>query len=167
MASSHGQIGEFDNTRELWETYSERLENYFIANGITGESREDQKRAIVLSVCGLSTYQLIRNLVAPHKPSEISYDQLRTVVKDHFHPRRSEIVERFHFNSRIRKPTETVGTFVAELRRLSEFCGYVPNLETMLRDRMVCGINHETMQRRLLAENNLTLVRAMEIAQRN
>ena len=35
----------------------------------------------------------------------------------------------------------------------------------MLRDRLVCGINDNRLQRRLLAEANLTFKKAYEIAQ--
>ena len=35
----------------------------------------------------------------------------------------------------------------------------------MLRDRLVCGVNNAAIQRRLLAEGDLTLAKAMDIAQ--
>ena len=34
----------------------------------------------------------------------------------------------------------------------------------MLRDRLVCGVSHQTIQKRLLAEKNLTLEKALDIA---
>ena len=66
---------------------------------------------------------------------------------------------------RSRQAHETIATFVAELRKLSEFCNYGDMLEDMLQDRIVCGINNPAMQRRLLAESGLTLRKALEIAQ--
>ena len=39
------------------------------------------------------------------------------------------------------------------------------SLETMLKDRLVCGINDESIQRRLLAEATLTFKKALELAQ--
>jgi hypothetical protein len=35
MAVKHGSIGEFDNTEEAWETYTERVDLYLIVNEIT------------------------------------------------------------------------------------------------------------------------------------
>ena len=66
MAVLHGSIAEFHRSEEDWTIYSERLQHYFTANDITDD---DKKRAILLSVCGSSTYRLIRNLVAPEQPS--------------------------------------------------------------------------------------------------
>ena len=53
----HGSIGEFSTDREDWVSYTEHLIQYFVANGISEEG--DTRRAILLSSCGASTYQLI------------------------------------------------------------------------------------------------------------
>ena len=63
------------------------------------------------------------------------------------------------------KTGETVATFVAELRQLSEFCEFGASLEYRLRDRLVCGIASGSSQRRLLAEPELTLQKAQNLAQ--
>ena len=55
--------------------------------------------------------------------------------------------------------------FVAELRKLTEYCEYGESLNDMLRDRLVCGINHERTQQRLLSgDSTLTLEKALDIA---
>ncbi|XP_032363557.1 uncharacterized protein LOC116676762 [Etheostoma spectabile] len=53
---------------------------------------------------------------------------------------------------------------VAELRRLAQDCKYGDTLQQMLRDRIVCGINEDLIQRRLLAETDLTFDRALSTA---
>ena len=58
-----------------------------------------------------------------------------------------------------------MATYVAEIRSLAEFCNFGRTLEEMLRDRIVCGINDDTIQRRLLAEPRLTFKKTLEIAQ--
>ena len=54
-----------------------------------------------------------------------------------------------------------MATFISEIRSLAEFCNYGPNLEEILRDRIVCGISNDTIQRRLLAEPGLTFKKAL------
>ncbi|CAC5398917.1 unnamed protein product [Mytilus coruscus] len=76
----------------------------------------------------------------------------------------SSIVQRCKFNSRSRQPNESVSQFVAELRQISEHCDYKATLDDMLRDRLVCGIKEDRIQRRLLAEPGLTFKKAMEVA---
>ena len=57
-----------------------------------------------------------------------------------------------------------VAKYVAALRSLAEHCNYADVLNDMLRDRLVCGVNNEKIQQRLLAEKDLTFAKAMELA---
>eukprot|EP00731_Ephydatia_muelleri_P028865 Em0020g509a len=142
--------------------YSERLEQFFKANGI---SDPEKQRAVLLSTCGNETYLLIRSLAAPDKPTDKSISEILELARDHFCPSRSVIVQRYNFNCRTQKEGETVSQFCAELRRLSEYCEFGNTLNDMLRDRLVCGIRDITLQRRLLAERGLTFAKAFELAQ--
>ena len=126
------------------------------------ELKKLRKRTVFLSVFGPATYKLLRNLLAPAKPGEKTYDDLVTVLSAHYSPAPSEIVQRFKFHSRFRNPGESVATFVSEIRSLAEFCNFGPALEEMLCDRIVCGINDDA-KRRLLAEPRLTYKKALEI----
>ena len=66
-----------------------------------------------------------------------------------------------------------MAAFVAALRQLAEHCDYKDILKDMLRDRLVCGVNHEKIQKALLAEPALMFdqafakARAMETAEIN
>lgn len=53
---------------------------------------------------------------------------------------------------------------MVELRKLAEHCQFGAGLSETLRDRLVCGMHNESIQRRLLTEKDLTLARALEIA---
>ena len=57
-----------------------------------------------------------------------------------------------------------MATFVSQLRSLSKDRNFGDTLELTLRDRLVCGINNDRIQRRLLAEKNLTFIKALDIA---
>ena len=160
--ATHGNVGEFKHGAEDWTAYCERLEQYFTANDVDDAGK---KRAILLSGCGAATYQLVRNLVAPDKPTDKSFQEIVKLVKEHHTPPPSVIVQRFKFNFRSQREGESVGEFVAELRRLSEHCKFDATLDDMLRDRLVCGIRDVRTQRRLLAESDLKLKKAFELAQ--
>ena len=75
------------------------------------------------------------------------------------------IAQRFHFYRRNQAATESIAAYVAELRRLSAHCDFAEFLDSALRDRLVCGIRSESAQKRLLSEADLTLKKAMELAQ--
>ena len=112
----------------------------------------------MLSSCGITKYKLFKGLTAPSKPCERSFDELKQLMLHHQNPRPNMIAERFKFNSRVRNANESFSMFVAELRKLTEYCEYRESLNDMLRDRLVCGINHERTQQRLFSEGlRLTL----------
>jgi hypothetical protein len=119
---------------------------------------------VFISVIGAATYKTLRNIVSSAKPGEKEYSVLVEKLSKHFSLALSKIVERFKFHSCSTKPGESVATYVAELRSLSEFCNG-DTLEVMIRDRLVCGINDTAMQKRLLAEPGLTYAKAVELAQ--
>ena len=161
MSGTLGRVEDFDGNKDDWQQYVERLEHFFVANGIDGA---EKKRAVFLSVIGPSTYKTLRNLLYPDKPGDKSYASLVDTLSKHFKPAPSEIVERFRFNSRTRRPGESIATFVAELRALAEFCNFGDTLEVMLRDRIICGINDDAIQRRLLSDPKLDYAKAVETA---
>ena len=119
---------------------------------------------MLFSVMGPRTYGLLRSLVAPDKPGEMDYGRVVEVLQNHFAPRPLVIAERFRFHKRNQGEEETVAQYVAVLKRLSEHCEFGAYLEDALRDRFVCGLKTETVQKRLLTEKDLTFQKAVDYA---
>uniref|UniRef100_A0A8C5MWZ0 CCHC-type domain-containing protein n=1 Tax=Leptobrachium leishanense TaxID=445787 RepID=A0A8C5MWZ0_9ANUR len=170
MAALVGTVSPFDCELQSWDEYIEVLDYFFQANEITDAGK---RKAVLLSGVGASTYSLLRSLLCPMTPAEKTYQELVVVLKAHYNPKPSEIVQRYKFNSRTRHTGEKVADYVAELKKLAQYCEYGPTLPQMLRDRLVCGVNDDRMQRRLLSEVDLTFEKAltmclaMESADRN
>ena len=158
----HGSLSTFDATQEDWVEYAERLQHYFVANGI---DKEDVQRAILLTNVGPSTYRLAKTLSLPKKPTDYTFAQLVQMVTAHFHPKPSPIMKRFEFNTRSQEEGESVAVFVAALRSIAEHCEYKDDiLPDMLQDRIVCGIRDKAVQRSLLKESKLTYESALDTA---
>ena len=116
----------------------------------------------MLSVVGPRTFRTLRNLLAPAKPGETSYEDIVKKLTEHFSPKPSKIVQRSRFYKRFRRPDESISTFLMELRALAEHCNFGESLETMIRNRLVCGVNDDAIQKRLLAEGDkLTFAKAV------
>ena len=156
-----GKLGEFVPECESLTAYVERVELYFEAKKI----EEERKVPVFLSVLGSKTYSVLRDLLAPSKPKVKKFSELVAALTRHFEPRPIVIAERFRFHKRDQKQGESIAVFLSELRRLAASCSFGTFLEEALRDRLVCGVLSEAMQRKLLTEADLTLSRAFEIAQ--
>ena len=96
MAATIGKVEEFQPELESIAAYLERMELFFDANNIATGRRVP----MFLSVIGSKHYSLLRNLLAPEKPSEASYDVLTAKLRDHFQLKKIVIAERFHFHRR-------------------------------------------------------------------
>src|SRR5664279_391348 len=160
MATSIGKIDSFDDGIEDWPTYVERVEQYFNANDVS----DDKRVASLLSLIGSRTYGLLRSLTAPEKPSEKTYQEIVDTLSRHLAPKPLIIAERFRFHKREQRDGETISAFVADIRKLSQHCEFGAALDLSLRDRLVCGLRNESVQKRLLSEADLTFRRAIDIA---
>ena len=88
--------------------YVEQLELYFVANDIDSD---EKRRAILLNACSPTAYKLFRNLAAPAKRSEVDYEDLNTLMRDHHTGRMIPIslavTKSRRIRRRLRDPTET------------------------------------------------------------
>ena len=85
-------------------------------------------------------------------------------MTQHHNPPPPEIIQRYKFHTRQRQLGETIAKYVSELCSLAQTCRFGTTLETMIRDHLVCGVNNDLVQRRLLSEMSLDLKKALELA---
>ena len=161
MATHHGHLAKFDGNAEDWEIFTEQLSHYLAANGVTDDAK---KRSFLLSACGTPTYKLIRTLVAPAAVTDKSFNEIAELVQNHYQPRPSVIMRRFRFNTCVRHQGEGITAFIARFRDLASHCEYGEATAELIRDRLVCGIRNDVLQRSLLAVTKLTFEKACELA---
>ena len=140
----------------------EQVTYFSSANKIT---EDDKKRQVFLTCVGTESFHLMKTLVAPAKLDTKTVDELADLVQAHLDPKPSIIVSRYKFNSRNRKAGEPVADYIVHLCQLAKDCDFKARLNDMLRDRLVCGVNDDRIQLKLLAEKDtLTFENAMELA---
>ena len=161
MSVTFGQLQEFDPETETIGAYLDRVQHYFRAHKV----EEEVRIHAFLSVIGSKNFTLLRNQVSPAKPGDKSLEELFTVLRKYFEPKKVVIAERFKFFRRQQQVGESVAEYEGELRKLATHCDYGAFLEQALRDRLVCGLTNEAAQKHLLTKANLTLEKALEIAQ--
>lgn len=105
-------------------------------------------------------YTLLKSLTTPTKPMELSLTEIVGVMGRHLTPK----PERYKFHKRNQVKGHSIREFLAKLQKLAdtyEFGGY---RDEALRDRLVCGITSQTIQRKLLGVADLTLKKTVDIA---
>ncbi|XP_032997840.1 uncharacterized protein LOC117042402 [Lacerta agilis] len=157
--ATRGSIEEFNvNEPGEWSDYCDRLKFYLRANRITSA---EERRDTFLSVCGKATFKLAKNLISPATLESKTFEELTAVLGNHFEPAPSQLACRQMFYQRYQQSGESASSFVAALRELTRCCEF-HDLEEMLRDRFVCGLCDERLQRELVAKKFLTFQEAYD-----
>ena len=125
--SLFGGVEPFDLRNGNFAEYLERLEQYFIANGVDNNER---KAAIFITMIGKETCSLLRSLVSPDKPPNKTYTQLTDILANHLTPKTIVIAERYKFYERKQAPNENTGEFIAGIRKLAVTCEFGDYLVT-------------------------------------
>ena len=106
MSMTVGKVSEFKPNKEDWKTYIEQLEFFFFEANTNLDELQRKAKVILLSSCGIATYELFKGLTAPSKPGEKSFDELKQLMLHHQNPCPDMIAERFKFSSRVRNQTK-------------------------------------------------------------
>ena len=85
------------------------------------------------------------------------------MITAHYDPKPSFIVQLFKFYNRTTAAGESIAAFVAALCKIAEHCQYKDTLKDILRDCLVCGVNHEAIQSKLLVEKNLRWLETIHV----
>ena len=108
---------------------------------------------------------MLRDLLSPAALRTQSFKQLTDALTGHFEPKPLVIAERYYFYQRSQRANESVQEYLAELRKLAQHCAFGGFLNDALRDRFVCGLRSQAALKCLLAESDLKLENAIQIAQ--
>ncbi|UYV82062.1 K02A2.6-like, partial [Cordylochernes scorpioides] len=154
------QFKEYNEETETFETFYERLEQFLILE----EAGDEKKKAYLLTLMGSKTYGVLKNLCSPILPKNKTFDDLIDILKRHFSPKRSIVVERFIFLKRMQLKEESISDYLVEIKRLASSCNFGNFLEDSLRDKMVCGLYNAKIQNRILSEGDISLAKVIEIA---
>ena len=158
-SSFTGQVEEFIPGSD-WKHYVERVEMFFEVNSVA----EDRKVPTILTLMGNKMYALLRNIVSPRRPRDLSFEEIVDNLAKHLDPKPIVIAERFKFHKAEQQESESIRDFLARLKKLAETCEFGGYREEAIRDRFVCGLKERTIQRKLLAVADLTLQSAVEKA---
>jgi hypothetical protein len=82
-------------------------------------------------------------------------------------PRKNITYERHIFNTRNQRAGETIDQYVTDLRTKAKSCEFGTLCDSLIRDRIVCGIIDDKLRARLLREGDLTLQKAIDICRAN
>ena len=139
-----------DNLAEIWRLWKQQWENYAIVAQLD-ERPEKFRVAMFLHAVGpegLKAYNTMTFEGEPTLQSILSnFKQLAIGTLN-------ETYERYIFNRRNQEPVESIAQYITTLRALSRTCNFGDLHYSLLRDRIVLGVNDPNTRKKLLQERD-------------
>lgn len=161
-----------------YEVFRERVELFFDCNCVP----EVRQPILFLSCISPCVYKLIKDRVAPAKPSSKSMSELYDILDKHYVVKRNKRAERCRFSKVVQQVGEPLAEFLARIREAGSKCDFgscmekfklsdkitasikTAILEDCIVDRFVMGVRNAKIQQALLEDNPESLEVAYEKA---
>ncbi|XP_055912361.1 uncharacterized protein K02A2.6-like [Eupeodes corollae] len=163
--ATFGELPKFHHEVNDFKIFQDKLEQFFIGNNIEEKSVE-QRRALLLISLHDDTLKLLTDLVSPDTVATKAYKVLMKKLGDLFKPAFSAFAERLKFYEAKKSPHETLQQWAARVRSLAANCKFDTNLNMILRDKFIMGLEKGPEKDKLFLESvtKLTFEKAMEIS---
>lgn len=156
------QFEKYDESAESWDSYIDRFTAFLDVQNISIEKRGK----VFISCLSPKLFTLLNSLIAPAKPADKNFDELKSVLSKHLNPKPLIIPARHTFLNRKQQENESISSFMAELRNLAVTCSYSDDiLNIMLRDVFVSGLRNNQILSRIFEEkDDIDLEKTFNIA---
>ena len=144
------------NISENWKKFKQKFTNYEIVTGIN--KKESATRvATLLTVIGNDAIDVFNTIAWDAEGDDTKIDKVLQKFEEHCEPKKNVSYERYKIFSRAQESGETIDQYVTVLRKLSETCEFGTQRNSLIKDRIVLGVNNCKTRERLLRVQELTL----------
>lgn len=149
------------NVAENWRQFKQRFLLYLSA--IDGDRKsEKMKASLFLHVVGDEALEVYNNFTFEEGES-LKLQPIMDQFEAFCIPKRNVTYERHRFFTCMQKSGETIDQYVTELKHRSKTCEFGELKDSLVKDRIVCGIPDNGLRERLLREQDLDLEKALSL----
>ena len=149
------------NLADSWKRWKQELELYMDL-AMNGRD-EATKVKLFLYLIGSQGREIYDTMAFEIPASERTLTQVLEAFDGHCNPRKNETVERFKFFSRTQDPGESQEKFVTDLKLWATTCNFGDLKDSLVRDRIIFGIQDRQLREELLKIPDLDLQRCLSI----
>lgn len=111
----------------------------------------------MLSLLSQAAYKLLIDLSSPNKPEQKSYDEIKSLLAQHYSPQISVFKERYNFYEAVHSPEESVADWAAGVWHLAASCEFGEHFSFAVVDKFVMCFVNGRVKEWLFSENPKTL----------
>lgn len=150
-----------ENMASEWKDFLQRYEWYSTATKLSAKTPEIQA-AVFMSTIGEEAIPIFNSFQLPEEDKK-KVEVLKRKFTEYFVPRENESFVRWNFFRFRQSETETFDEFLTEAKTKIAGCNFEALADGLLRDKIVFGVRSDQVREKLLAEENLTLAKAINI----
>ena len=150
------------NVSDNWKRFKQRVELYMDATGAS-EKDDKAKTSLLFHVMGEKAIDVYNTFVFQAAGDEMKYNKVIEQFEAYCSPKKNITLERFHFNRCTQEKDESIDQYTTKLKALSKTCEFGTLENSLVKDRIVFGIQSDATRERLLREEDLTLEKAMKV----
>ena len=139
-----------------WKKFKQRFNLYLEASGIM-EKDDKQKACLFLHVIGEDELEVYNNFKFEEEADQLKLDKIMELFDRYCNPKKNQTYERHKFFICVQRSDENIDSYVHELKTKAKTCEFGELAESLIRDRIVCGIRDDRVRARLLREQDLDL----------
>ncbi|XP_072163552.1 uncharacterized protein [Diadema setosum] len=142
---------EATNLSREWKQWKEE---FFLYVSLAMDGKTEQMKVQMLKYLigprGREVYQKV-------KPAKETLQSALDALGKHCDPPKNETLNRYRFFTRKQEVGESFDSFLTELQLLAEQCNFKDLRDSLIRDRIICGLRENATRKRLLRRSALTL----------
>ena len=144
------------NLAENWRRFKQQFEIYEIASGLARKNGKVQEMTL-LHVAGSEALEVYKTSQWDEDDDSTGVDKIMENFERYCNPRKNVTFERHSYFSRNQLEGESIDAYVTDLRNKATRCEFAELKDGSIRDRIVCGVNNDTVRTRLLRESEFSL----------
>ena len=156
----------YGNIANNWRRWKQRFGIFSLASGLSEKDPKIQA-ATFLHVAGTDALEIFNTFTWESDDDKSKVDKITEKFDEYCNPRKNVTWERHKFNTRNKQVGESIDQYVTDLKTKAQMCEFANLKDSLIRDRIVCGISCDRTRARLLKESELTLQKAVDICRAN
>ena len=144
-----------------WKKWRQEIDLY-LELALTDRTNETKVK-LFLYLIGDKGREVYETLEFVAEPSQRTVSQVIEAFEKYCNPKKNETVERYKFFTRAQGDSEKFDQFVTDLRVLAATCNFGQLKHSLLRDRIICGIQNSKLREDLLKVPELDLEKCLQM----
>lgn len=160
----------FNKSTEKFSQYTERFENFISMKGLSTTTDATMVKKLFLNNVGSEIYEILSAISAPKSINELSYQEIIDLLTKYLSPAPNVLIEQHRFLCRLQNDNESIGEYVAALRRFLSTCDFNCTschssiADQFLRAQFIRGLRNSSIREKLLSDKAITFQDAVDKA---